>query len=58
MLNRRSFFKRFGGLIATVAIAQQVIRQVIITRNVIIDGKEWIINPEWEKASYNCRFPS
>lgn len=32
MTNRRAFFRRFGGLIASVAIAQQVVREFVFEK--------------------------
>lgn len=44
---RRDFFKRAGGLIASVAIAQGIVRKLFDTR---------AVNPEWVTAPYEMDF--
>ena len=56
-MNRKSFFKHFGGMVAAVAIAQNVVAKLAVS---VVEGAKattrLILNPEYTNAKYEVAF--
>lgn len=45
-MNRRSFFRHFGGLVAAVAVAQGVVKKLVTDTVTEVATKEFLFRPE------------